>query len=109
MADSAGTAALIAVQVCYATPTLEFLVDLQVAAGSTLEQAVRASGLLAAVPEIDLAGSTVGIYAKKKTLDTVLRARDRVEVYRPLVADPKEARRRRAGNRPAKPESGAGA
>ncbi|HAT29986.1 MAG TPA: RnfH family protein [Janthinobacterium sp.] len=87
---------LIAVQVCYATPDYEFLRDLEVAAGSTLEQAVRASGLPLEVPEMDLSGAVVGIYGKKKALDTVLRAHDRVEVYRPLLADPKEARRRRA-------------
>ncbi|WP_420213883.1 RnfH family protein [Janthinobacterium fluminis] len=87
----------ITVQVCYATPTWEFLRTLRVAAGTTLEQAVRLSGLLQEVPQLDLAGSAVGIYAKKKPLDTVLREHDRVEVYRPLLADPKESRRRRAG------------
>ena len=91
MADS------IQVQVCYATPTFEFLRDLNLAAGTTLEAAIVASGLLQEVPEIDLATFAVGIYSKKKTLDTVLREHDRVEVYRPLIADPKETRRRRAG------------
>ncbi len=91
----------ITVQVCYATPDYEFLRELRVDAGTTLEQAVRLSGLLREVPQIDLAGAVVGIYAKKKTLDTVLREHDRVEVYRPLLADPKETRRRRAGAKPA--------
>ncbi|MET3131881.1 putative ubiquitin-RnfH superfamily antitoxin RatB of RatAB toxin-antitoxin module [Oxalobacteraceae bacterium GrIS 1.11] len=90
----------IKVQVCYATPDHAFLRDVEVAAGATLEQAVRQSGLLLAVPGLDLATATVGIYAKKKSLDTVLREHDRVEVYRPLLADPKEARRRRAGAKP---------
>ena len=85
----------ITVQVCYATPTFEFLRDLQVALGATLQQAIAQSGLLQEVAGIDLAA--VGIYGKKKTLDTVLRAHDRVEVYRPLLADPKEMRRRRVG------------
>lgn len=89
----------ITVQVCYATPTCEFLRELCVAAGSTLEQAIRQSGLLQQVPQIDLAACAVGIYAQKKPLDTVLRAHDRVEVYRPLLADPKETRRRRAGHK----------
>ncbi|CDG83404.1 RnfH family protein [Janthinobacterium agaricidamnosum] len=84
------------IQVCYATPHSEFLRDLHVAPGTTLEQAVRLSGLLEQVAGIDLATVPVGIYGKKKTLDTVLREHDRVEVYRPLLADPKEARRRRA-------------
>jgi len=100
MAESAADPS-IAVQVCYAMPERELLLALRVAAGSTLEQAVRASGLLQAVPEVDLATSAVGIYGKKKTLDTVLREHDRIELYRPLIADPKEARRRRAGGKPA--------
>ncbi|NRR31721.1 RnfH family protein [Oxalobacteraceae bacterium] len=85
----------IAVQVCYATPELQFLRDLSVAVGTTLEQAVAQSGLLAEVPGLDLGTLAMGIYAKKKTLDTVLREHDRVELYRPLIADPKNARRRR--------------
>ena len=86
----------IKVQVCYATPTLEYLRDLNVAAGTTLEQAIVLSGLLQEVAGIDLATSPVGIYSKKKTLDTVLREHDRVEIYRPLIADPKQSRRKRA-------------
>ena len=93
-------AELIKVQVCYAKPDLEFLRELEVAPGTTLEQAVLLSGLPQEVPELGLElgmdGATVGIYGKKKTLATVLREHDRVEVYRPLLADPKEARRRRA-------------
>jgi len=83
------------VQVCYASEGVQFLRELQVEPGTTLEQAVRLSGVLTATPEIDLDKMVVGIYAKKKTLDTVLRAHDRVEIYRPLIADPKNARRRR--------------
>jgi len=83
------------VQVCYATPTSVFLREVTVAQGATLEQAVAQSGLLTEMPEVDLAAMQVGIYAKKKTLDTVLRQHDRIEIYRPLVADPKNARRRR--------------
>lgn len=88
-------AEMLNVQVCYASEELQFLRSLQVAAGTTLEQAVRLSGVLTAAPEIDLATMAVGIYAKKKALDTVLREHDRVEIYRPLIADPKHARRRR--------------
>jgi putative ubiquitin-RnfH superfamily antitoxin RatB of RatAB toxin-antitoxin module len=88
-------AELINVQVCYASDAVQFLRALQVPAGSTLEQAIAASGVLGEVPEIDLDTMQVGIYAKKKTLDTVLREHDRVEIYRPLIADPKHARRRR--------------
>ncbi len=85
----------IRVQVCYATPQRQFLRELSVDAGCTLQQAVAQSGLLREVPELDLAAVQVGIYGKKKTLDTILRAHDRVEIYRPLIADPKHARRRR--------------
>jgi putative ubiquitin-RnfH superfamily antitoxin RatB of RatAB toxin-antitoxin module len=87
----------IKIQVCYATATAEFLRDLTVDAGTTLEQAVRQSALLQEVPQLDLASALTGIYGKKKPLATVLREHDRVEVYRPLQADPKETRRRRAG------------
>ncbi len=91
----------IKVQVCYATPSFEFLRDLELIAGTTLEQAINQSGLLQQVGGIDLATCAVGIHGKKKTLDTVLREHDRVELYRPLIADPKEARRRRASGKAA--------
>ena len=87
----------IRVQLCYATPTLEFLRDLQLAVGATVRQAIEQCALLQEVAGCELATLQVGIYGKKKTLDTVLREHDRVEVYRPLLADPKETRRRRAG------------
>lgn len=103
MADLAeSTGASIRVQVCYALPDHAFLRAVALPPGATLEQAVRESGLLRERPEIDMATCTVGVYAKKKTLATVLRDGDRVEVYRPLQADPKDARRRRAGSKPAK-------
>jgi putative ubiquitin-RnfH superfamily antitoxin RatB of RatAB toxin-antitoxin module len=76
---------------------------MRVAPGTTIGQAVEASGVLACFPEINLVTQPVGIYGKKKTLETVLRERDRIEIYRPLVADPKDSRRRRA----AKKEAGA--
>ena len=90
------------VQVCHALPDSSFLRTLTVPAGTTIGQAVALSGLLQEMPGIDLAVNMVGIYGKKKSRDTVLREHDRVEVYRPLQADPKEARRRRAGNKAAK-------
>lgn len=89
----------IAIQVCYATPERAFLRDLLVDAGCTLGQALRQSGLLEAFPALDPDTAAVGIYAKKRPLDTVLRAHDRIEVYRPLIAAPQEARRRRAAGR----------
>ncbi|MGE5650983.1 MAG: RnfH family protein [Bacillota bacterium] len=84
------------VQVCYARPDMQFARDLRLPQGATLQAAVEQSGVLQAVPDIDLASCRVGIHGKLKSLDTVLRERDRVEIYRPLTADPKESRRKRA-------------
>ena len=82
-----------AVEVCYASDAVQFLRALQVPAGTTIEQALVLSGV--AVPDLDLAAMQTGIYGKKKPRDTLLRPHDRVELYRPLIADPKNARRRR--------------
>lgn len=90
---------LLQVTVCYASARTEFLRPLQVAPGTTIGAAIEMSGVLEAYPEINLSTQPVGIYAKKKTLDTVLRERDRIEIYRPLVADPKDSRRRRAAKK----------
>jgi hypothetical protein len=65
------------------------------AEGATLADALRASGLLERHPQIDLAVQRVGIWGKLQALDAPLRERDRIEVYRPLLVDPKEARRQR--------------
>ncbi len=86
----------IKVQVCYATVHEVTLLDLQVPAGTTLSEAVTHSGILQKHPEIDIATTKFGIYGKLKSADSALREGDRVEIYRPLIADPKEARRRRA-------------
>jgi putative ubiquitin-RnfH superfamily antitoxin RatB of RatAB toxin-antitoxin module len=88
-------AELINIQVCYASATLQFLRALQVAPGTTIEQAVAQSGVLQEVPALNMAQLQAGIYAKKKPLDTILREHDRIELYRALIADPKQARRRR--------------
>lgn len=87
------------VYVIYATPQDEFIHPMRVAPGTTIGQAIEASGVLEQFPEINLVTQPVGIYGKKKALDTVLRERDRVEIYRPLLADPKESRRKRAAKR----------
>jgi putative ubiquitin-RnfH superfamily antitoxin RatB of RatAB toxin-antitoxin module len=83
------------IEVCYASDAVQFLRALRVPAGTTIGQAIAISGVLQEAPEVDLSTMQVGIYAKKKTLDTVLREHDRVEIYRPLIADPKNARRRK--------------
>ncbi|MBI5785643.1 MAG: RnfH family protein [Rhodocyclales bacterium] len=90
MADS------IQLEVTYAKPDRQEIISLKLPAGSTIQQAIEASGLLQRHPEIDLAKAKVGIYGKLSRMDTVVRERDRVEIYRPLIADPKEVRKQRA-------------
>lgn len=84
------------VEVAYALPKQQVLIQLDVPFGTTVESAILHSGLLAKFPDIDLARDKVGIFSKIVTLDTLLRDRDRIEIYRPLIADPKEIRRQRA-------------
>lgn len=84
------------VEVAYARPERQTLRRVQVLAGSTLEQAIRVSGILEDFPEIDLSHNKVGVFGKVGRLDDTLRSHDRVEIYRPLRADPKAARRQRA-------------
>ncbi len=90
------SAAHIDVEVVYALPAQQPLLRVQLDEGATVEEAIRASGVLAAFPEIDLARNKVGIFSKLVKLDEKVRDRDRVEIYRPLIADPKEVRRKRA-------------
>lgn len=92
-------AEMLGISVCYASDKVEWLHPMRVEAGTTIGEAIERSGVLEAFPDINLTTQAVGIYAKKKTLDTVLRERDRIEIYRSLVADPKESRRKRAAKR----------
>ena len=84
------------VQVCFAAPDMQILRDLIVPEGTTLQQAVEQSGVMIPITAAGWQISAMGIYGKVKTPDTVLRDHDRVELYRPLIADPKETRRWRA-------------
>jgi putative ubiquitin-RnfH superfamily antitoxin RatB of RatAB toxin-antitoxin module len=88
------------VEVIYATPARQVRYAVRLREGGTVADAIRASGLLQAFPEIDLAANRVGIYGSLVPLGRLVRDGDRVEIYRPLTADPKEARRRRAAGRP---------
>jgi len=83
------------VEVAYAREDKQQILDLMVNQGTTLEQAVQQSGILKMFPEIDLNLNKIGVFGKlgKKTAE--LKAGDRVEIYRPLIADPKEVRRKR--------------
>jgi len=89
----------LSVEVVYALPLDEDAVTLSLAAGATAGEAVRASGVLERHPEIDLRRQPIGIHGRVVTAGTLLRDGDRVEIYRPLAVDPKEARRRRAFRR----------
>lgn len=84
------------VEVAYALPEQQLILPLKVPAGITVEEAIKRSGMLERFPEIQLAQVKVGIFSKLTKLDSVLRDKDRVEIYRPLIADPKEVRRKRA-------------
>ena len=84
------------VEVVYALPDRQSLLKVNVPEGSTVDAAIQASGVLEAFPEIDLARNKVGIFSKLVKLDEPVRDRDRIEIYRPLIADPKEVRRKRA-------------
>ncbi|MDA3135199.1 RnfH family protein [Atlantibacter subterranea] len=88
--------AKIAVEVAYALPEKQYLRRVTLEEGATVEQAIHASGLLALRTDINLAKNKVGIYSRPVKLTDVLSDGDRVEIYRPLIADPKELRRQRA-------------
>lgn len=86
----------IMVEVAYALPKQQLIIPVNVAEGTTAEAAVLASGIMEKFPEIDLSANKLGIFGKLVKSDTMLRHLDRVEIYRPLIADPKEVRRQRA-------------
>ena len=91
---SAATSSSIRVEVAYALPERQTLRELRLPEASTVADAIRASGLLEDFPDLDAA--RVGIFGRAVRPDARLSDGDRVEIYRPLVADPKEARRKRA-------------
>jgi hypothetical protein len=88
----------ITVEVAYALPHEQLIVPVMVQTGTTAENAIHASGIMRKFPEIDLAVNKIGIFGKATRLDTALRHLDRVEIYRPLIADPKEVRKQRAAD-----------
>lgn len=87
---------LIQVEVVYALHDRQKVVSVQLPAGACVREAIERSGLLLEFPEIDLAKNKLGIWNKLAKPDAALRDKDRVEIYRPLIADPKEVRRQRA-------------
>jgi len=88
--------ARIAVEVAYARLDVQRIYALQLSAGATVRAAIEQCEVLREFPEIDLNRHKVGIFGKVTKLDQMLRAGDRVEIYRPLIADPKQARKQRA-------------
>ncbi|MGK7286961.1 RnfH family protein [Buttiauxella agrestis] len=86
----------IKVEVVYALPEKQYLLKVWLAYGSTVEQAIAASGILELRTDIDLTKNKVGIFSRPVKLTDTLNDGDWVEIYRPLIADPKELRRQRA-------------
>ena len=89
---------MIRIEVAYATPEKQKILAMDVAEGTTLDQAVQQSGIEQHFPDIDLADYKAGVWSKaeKKPTERELKDGDRIEIYRPLLIDPKEARRNRA-------------
>ena len=87
---------MIQIEVAYATPDRQSLLSLPVPEGSTVAEAIEQSAIRDEFPELKMEIKAVGIFGRKVPLDHVLKAGDRIEIYRPLIADPKEMRRQRA-------------
>jgi len=87
---------LIEVEVAYALPQTQSVVILKVPVGTTVREAIARSGIAAQAAEGDWDAVAVGVFGRRVPLTTVLHEHDRIEIYRPLIADPKQARRKRA-------------
>ncbi len=86
----------IMVEVAYAEPDRQELVRIEVPSGTTVAEAIARSGIDDRIDGLDATEGNVGIFGQVRPLDTVLKPGDRVEIYRPLICDPKEIRRQRA-------------
>ena len=86
----------ITVMVAYAMPGQQEIISVQIPANSTVKQAIEMSGILQKYKQIDLSKNMVGVYGKIVTLEQIVKELDRVEIYRPLLLDPMQARRERA-------------
>ena len=89
----------ILVEIAYALPEEQVIISIKVPTIFNVQQAIEKSGIQKKFPSIDLSKNKVGIFGKKTTLDHVLKNRDRIEIYRPLILDPKEMRRKRAAKK----------
>ena len=90
---------MIHIEVAWGDPVKQILLALEVEAGTTLIEAIDLSGICEQAPEIEIDTARLGIFSRKKPPDFVLREGDRIEIYRPLIADPKEMRRKRAAEK----------
>jgi putative ubiquitin-RnfH superfamily antitoxin RatB of RatAB toxin-antitoxin module len=88
---------MIHVEVAYATPDKQVLLGLSVPEGTTVAEGIEQSNIQGEFPDVKMDIEAVGIFSRKVPLEHVLREGDRIEIYRPLIVDAKEARRRRAG------------
>lgn len=86
----------IRVEVAYGTPQRQLVLPVEMPAGSTLEEAIERSGIRDEFPGLVVDSAAVGVFGKKAAMNYALRDGDRVEIYRPLIANPREARRLRA-------------
>lgn len=84
------------VEVAYATPLRQQVIGVEVLPGTTIDEVIRLSGILELFPEIDLSRIQVGVYGEIANPNDLVKEHDRVEIYRPLIADPKAARQKRA-------------
>ena len=95
-ADARGT---VDVEIAFALPDEQLVVKVTLARGASVADALRASGLAEHFPDFDFDAADVGIWGHVVQRDRLIRDGDRIEVYRPLERDPREARRQRAGSR----------
>lgn len=86
----------IEVEVAYARPDRQVIIPVHVAADATVQDVIESSGILRQFPEIDLSHNKVGVFGKLSRLTAGVRPGDRIEIYRQLIADPKEVRRQQA-------------
>jgi putative ubiquitin-RnfH superfamily antitoxin RatB of RatAB toxin-antitoxin module len=94
--DSENSNSMIHIEVAYAAPDKQVLLGLSVPEGTNVAEGIERSAIQDEFPELKMDIKAVGIFSRKVSLDHVLREGDRIEIYRPLIADPKEARRQRA-------------
>lgn len=90
---------MIHVEVAYAKPDKQLAISVEIERGATIKDVILHSGILTMFPEIDLTKQKVGVFSKPRQLSDLVNDGERVEIYRPLIIDPKEARRAKAKNK----------